>query len=52
MKHQGGCHCGKVRYDVEMTLSKALSCNCSICSKRGTLLDSSPFLQNLRDLVV
>lgn len=39
MKHAGGCHCGKVRYEVEMNLEKAISCNCSICIKRGSLLD-------------
>jgi hypothetical protein len=39
MKHTGGCHCGQVRYEVEMNLEKALSCNCSICMKRGSLLD-------------
>jgi hypothetical protein len=42
MKHTGGCHCGKVRYEVEMNLEKAISCNCSICMKRGTLLDFVP----------
>ena len=42
MKHHGGCHCGKVKYEVEMNLEKALSCNCSICMKRGSLLDFVP----------
>ena len=42
MIHQGGCHCGKVRFEVEMELKKAISCNCSICSKRGSLLDFVP----------
>lgn len=42
MKHTGGCHCGKVKYEVEMKLENALSCNCSICLKRGTLLDFVP----------
>ena len=38
-KHSGGCHCGKVRYDVELDLgAPVISCNCSICSKFGTLL--------------
>ena len=45
MKHAGGCHCGNVRYEVEMKLEKALSCNCSICMKRGTLLDFVPETQ-------
>ena len=42
MKYSGGCHCGKVRYDVEMTIDKVISCNCSICSKKGHLLAFAP----------
>ena len=42
MKHTGGCHCGKVRYEVDMNVENAISCNCSICSKRGSLLDFVP----------
>lgn len=42
MKHTGGCHCGKIKFEVEMTLEKAISCNCSICLKRGSLLDFVP----------
>ena len=36
--YKGGCHCGAVRYEVELALEHAMSCNCSICSKRGLLL--------------
>ncbi len=42
MKHTGSCHCGTVKYEVEMNLENALSCNCSICMKRGSLLDFVP----------
>lgn len=42
MKHTGSCHCGKVKYEVEMNVENAISCNCSICMKRGTLLDFVP----------
>lgn len=38
MKYTGGCHCGNVRFEVEMTIDKLLSCNCSICHKKGHLL--------------
>jgi hypothetical protein len=31
----GGCHCGRVRFRVRLTTSKALECNCSICAKKG-----------------
>src|SRR4051794_37621333 len=40
--YSGGCHCGKVRYDVSMALGKVITCNCSICSKRGLLLSFVP----------
>jgi hypothetical protein len=40
--HAGGCHCGKVRYEVKGDLSKVMACNCSICSKTGTLLAFVP----------
>src|SRR5262249_206256 len=37
--HRGGCHCGAVRYSVEIDLSgPALSCNCSMCGRAGSLL--------------
>jgi hypothetical protein len=34
----GGCHCGKVRYEATMELGRVTACNCSICSKKGSLL--------------
>jgi hypothetical protein len=42
MKYTGGCHCGKVRYEVEMDLKGTMACNCSICQKRGSLLSFVP----------
>ena len=42
MKHTGGCHCGKVKFEVEMNVQNAISCNCSMCMKRGSLLDFVP----------
>lgn len=38
MKYQGNCHCGRVKFEVEGEIDSALSCNCSICSSRGSLL--------------
>ncbi|WP_082922965.1 GFA family protein [Halothiobacillus diazotrophicus] len=36
--HKGGCHCGRVRFEVEAPEVLAVSeCNCSICSKTGYL---------------
>lgn len=42
-RHAGGCHCKKVRYEVSLDLSKpVLSCNCSMCGKKGALLAFVP----------
>lgn len=36
--HTGGCHCGKVRFEVDAPADlEVLDCNCSICSKTGYL---------------
>jgi hypothetical protein len=36
--HTGGCHCGKVRFEVTAPARLAVAdCNCSICSKFGYL---------------
>ncbi len=36
--YTGGCHCGKVRYEISTSLGGVAACNCSICSLRGWLL--------------
>ena len=35
--HEGGCHCGRVRFRVTAALDDVVHCNCSICSKKGFL---------------
>ncbi len=35
--YSGGCHCGSVRFQVEVKEYKATECNCSICTKKGFL---------------
>ena len=37
MNYRGSCHCGKIAFEAEGSLEKVIECNCSICSKRGTL---------------
>lgn len=38
VKHAGGCHCGRVRFEVEAPEEiEAYECNCSICTKGGFL---------------
>jgi hypothetical protein len=38
MQYHGSCHCGKVKFKFQGEFGAALSCNCSICSRRGSLL--------------
>jgi hypothetical protein len=38
VKHSGGCHCGRVRFEVTAPARlEVTDCNCSICSKFGFL---------------
>ena len=38
----GSCHCGRIGYEIDADLSQVMSCNCSICRKRGLLLAFVP----------
>ena len=35
--YQGGCQCGRVRFEVTTDLERVTDCNCSICTKKGFL---------------
>jgi hypothetical protein len=36
--HRGGCHCGRVRFEVEAPAKiEVADCNCSVCNKVGYL---------------
>ena len=36
--YNGSCHCGGITFEVEGEIDSALSCNCSVCLRRGSLL--------------
>lgn len=36
-KYHGSCHCGLIKFTVTTTIDKVVSCNCSICTKKGVL---------------
>lgn len=38
MSYRGSCHCGRVAFEVQGQPDSALACNCSICSRKGSLL--------------
>lgn len=38
MNYRGSCHCGNVAFEVEGEIKGVLSCNCSMCQRRGSLL--------------
>ena len=35
--HTGGCHCGRVRFEVTADLARVTECNCSICARKAYL---------------
>lgn len=35
--HEGGCHCGAVRFRVAVERYEALECNCSMCRRKASL---------------
>ena len=38
VSHTGGCHCGRVRFEVDAPADiEAVDCNCSVCAASGYL---------------
>ncbi|EDO39925.1 predicted protein [Nematostella vectensis] len=49
IKHKGGCHCGKVRFEVMAPQNlRVYDCNCSICIKK----QNKHFIVPKRNLVI
>tara|TARA_B100000029_G_scaffold400963_1_gene400024 strand:+ start:209 stop:559 length:351 start_codon:yes stop_codon:yes gene_type:complete len=40
--YQGSCHCGAVRFEVALDMDESMVCDCSICSKKGGILNRVP----------
>jgi hypothetical protein len=38
MSYRGSCHCGRIAFEVEGTIERAMSCNCSLCQRKGGLM--------------
>ncbi len=36
--YKGACHCGAVQFEVHAEITSGIECNCSMCSKKGTIL--------------
>jgi hypothetical protein len=36
--YKGSCHCGRIAFEVEGEVQQVMECNCSICSRKGSLL--------------
>ena len=41
--YKGSCHCGAIQFSFEAEpFTKGVRCNCSFCSKRGTMMHLVP----------
>ncbi|GGX43480.1 GFA family protein [Saccharospirillum salsuginis] len=38
MTYRGSCHCGRIAYEVEGEPEQVITCNCSMCQRRGSML--------------
>ncbi|MBI4984543.1 MAG: GFA family protein [Rhodocyclales bacterium] len=38
MIYKGSCHCGRIAFEVEGDIGQVMACNCSMCSRKGSLL--------------
>ena len=42
MQYKGSCHCNAVSFTVDVDLTKPITCNCSYCQRRGSILAFTP----------
>ena len=42
MLYKGSCHCGNTKFEIEGDIKQVMSCNCSICFRKGSLLWFAP----------
>lgn len=40
--YEGSCQCGAVKFEVDVDLDKAITCNCSRCQRLGSILAFTP----------
>ena len=40
--YSGHCHCGAVQFEVDTDLDGPFRCNCSLCARRGTIIQIVP----------
>ena len=38
MDYKASCHCGRVAFEVSGDIGTVMSCNCSICQRKGALM--------------
>lgn len=41
MPIRGSCHCGKIAFTLDEVPTEAITCNCSICSRKGSVLTAA-----------
>ena len=42
MNYSGSCHCGGIKFEVDGDFREVMECNCSMCSRKGSLLGFVP----------
>lgn len=38
MRYKGSCHCGRIEFQVDGEIAGVMSCNCSVCQRKGALM--------------